>query len=156
MVYEWQFGKFKASAEDAGRIFEKIERRDGAVTPEAVLEDARSEDSPIHGDFEWDNDKAAEKYRLKQAQQMISLLVVSEDDKPNTRAFVNTHTDIKKAAYMNVGKAMQSQDLRRVVLGNARREMIMFNSKYAKYMELAKVTNAIDEFLKEDDHNGEV
>lgn len=50
---------------------ERIYRRDGEVSPESILESARSPKSPLHQYFEWDDSLAAERYRLEQARQMI-------------------------------------------------------------------------------------
>lgn len=48
----------------------------GRVTPSLVLEDARREDSPLHGLFEWNNDKAAEQHRLDTARAVIRTVKV--------------------------------------------------------------------------------
>ena len=49
----------------------KLEDKDGRLTPEAVVEAARSEDDPMHSYFEWDDAKAGEKYRVDQARTLI-------------------------------------------------------------------------------------
>lgn len=43
----------------------------GRLTPETVVDIARSEASPLHRYFEWDTAKAAEAYRLDQARTLI-------------------------------------------------------------------------------------
>jgi hypothetical protein len=49
-----------------------IAARDGGfLRPEAVVEEARDEKSPLHGAFCWDDTKAAHLYRLDQAQRLI-------------------------------------------------------------------------------------
>ena len=53
----------------------------GRLTAEHVVEDARAEDSPLHGFFEWDDGIAAAAYRLDQARALIvtvKLEVVTE------------------------------------------------------------------------------
>lgn len=149
MAYKWQFDKYKAPAQETGELFEELERRDGKLTPEAVLDAARSTDSIIHDDFEWDNTVAAEKFRLGQASNMISLLiVVSDEDKPAVRGFVNCNSGIQKGGYVNIGRAMANDDVKAVVLSNARRELEIFQSKYNKYSELADVLEPIAEYLR--------
>lgn len=44
----------------------------GALTARDVVLDARKKDSPLHGYFEWDNAKAATKFRLVQARRLIN------------------------------------------------------------------------------------
>lgn len=150
MAYKWQFNKYKASPQQAGELFEEIEKRDGIITAESVLDAARPEDSVIHNDFEWDNAKAAEKYRLSQAQKMIQLLVyVSDDEKPPVRVFVNSVSENSKAKYINIDRAMGSDDVKKVILANARRDLEIFESKYHRYEELSKVIIPISEYLEE-------
>lgn len=45
------------------------------VSPAMVLDRARDEASPLHDCFIWDNDEAAEKYRLLQARILLRLIV---------------------------------------------------------------------------------
>jgi hypothetical protein len=47
-------------------------RRRGSVGPEALVEEARAEASPLHHLFEWDDSVAGERYRLEQARQYIA------------------------------------------------------------------------------------
>ena len=62
---------YHATAEQAHEAFEEIRRRDGKLTPAAVVDSARPEESVLHEDFEWRDDVAAEKYRQGQARQMV-------------------------------------------------------------------------------------
>lgn len=43
----------------------------GSLTPEAVVESARSPESPMHGLFTWDDAVAGQKWRLEQARELI-------------------------------------------------------------------------------------
>lgn len=45
--------------------------RDGRITAEAVVEDARDEASPLHAEFEWDDSKASHQWRIRQARALI-------------------------------------------------------------------------------------
>jgi hypothetical protein len=53
------------------RELEKLYKKTKSVSPAVILEAARSDIHPLHGYFEWDDSKAAEKYRLDQAMAMI-------------------------------------------------------------------------------------
>lgn len=46
-------------------------KKNGRLTPEEVVDEARDKDAPLHSFFEWDNKRGAEKYRLEQARRMI-------------------------------------------------------------------------------------
>jgi hypothetical protein len=47
----------------------------GFITDEIVLEDARSESSPLHAAFDWDDAIATHADRLKQARELIEAVV---------------------------------------------------------------------------------
>lgn len=67
MTAEWKIkGIYKA---DAQKVADEIGEK--SITPQEVLEKARDENSELHKCFEWDNDIAAEKYRLEQARKII-------------------------------------------------------------------------------------
>lgn len=66
------------------RIVERLkalEDSHGRLTPDVVIQDARSKDSPLHGEFEWDTKKAAQKHWQDQARALIRAVkvVVSTD-----------------------------------------------------------------------------
>lgn len=50
---------------------ESIENNKGQITPDVLLETARSEDSSLHNKFTWDDSEAAEKWRLEEARYLI-------------------------------------------------------------------------------------
>ena len=141
------------SAQTAGEELEKIEARDGEITPSAVVDAARPEDSALHKVFEWDDEKAAEQYRLHQAQHFIRCIVVkpveNDEVKEPVRMFVNRNpTDegqVKAGSYINYRSAFENPDSREVILRNAKHELQVFRNKYNQLKELAKVFEAIDE-----------
>lgn len=61
------------------KALQEIERANGALTPQAVVDAARCRSHPLHSCFEWDDKIAGEKYRLEQARALIrSVRVVIE------------------------------------------------------------------------------
>lgn len=54
------------------RLSELEKARGGVLTPSAVVADAKSKASPLHGYFQWDKTKAAEAYWLDQARALIT------------------------------------------------------------------------------------
>ena len=147
MVYEkkysWRAGK-SVSAQVAGEVMEKIEKRDGVLTKESFLEESRPVDSPTHKLFEWDDTVAAEKFRLEQSRmaiQDIVVTIVKTDNEPIKRhAFVNVVAGKhNKAEYSNVEVAMSDETKRKAVLQNALNELKTFEQKYSDYKELEGV-----------------
>ena len=157
--YEYRDGWHPAvDANTVGGVMETIEERNGAVTSELFLEASRAEDSPTHDVFEWNDDVAAEKYRLHQASRTICAVRVIVHDAPGKgsvtgpqRAFVNiSMDDSKRAKYMNVSDALSNEETRSVVLARAMRELRSFQEKYANLTELADVFTAISKVHIED------
>lgn len=58
----------------------------GVLTPDAVVNDAKSAKSPLHRYFEWDDKKAADRYRLEQARELIRSVKVHIEVRDETIA----------------------------------------------------------------------
>ena len=74
-----------------------IAKRDGGLLrPQAVVDAARPESSPLHGAFCWDDTEAADKYRILQAQQLIRSFRVEVEcnrTKVEVPVFIGVSTD---------------------------------------------------------------
>lgn len=139
----WKFdGIFKA---DAQKVYEEIGER--KITPEEVLEQARNNvNSELHKCFEWDDSKAAEKYRLSQARQIIQFLVVKpeKEEEPKVRVFqITTETN----NYQPTKLFMKQPDEYKALLQRAKNELAALKTRYKTLSELEKVFEAIDEVL---------
>lgn len=156
-AYEYVGRSWNVSAQKAGERLKEIEERDGFVTPQAVVEDARPEDSLLHSVFEWDDEKAAEAYRIHQAGSFIRCIVVVPEKgdavKEPAKLFVNTsptNDGQKKAGiFIDFHSAMENPASRSVILSNAKHEMLLFKKKYSQLKELSRVFMAIDKTLEE-------
>jgi hypothetical protein len=129
---------------------EKIEQRDGEVTNKSLLEAGRSESSPIHSLFEWNDGKAAELYRLKQANDIITHIAIKVEEKESEpyRAYVNIvetqeGEQTQVGRFINIRSAMENEETRKIILRAALAEMKRFQAKYAKYSELSGVFDAM-------------
>lgn len=154
--YEWNGPNRAVPAERVAEHLHKLEEEHGAVTREDFLESARSEESEMHKLFEWDDSIAAEKYRLRQANDIIhsiKITVASEDKEPVTmNAFVipgYTEGNITrpKGGYVNIRKATKEVDMHSAILQDARKSARWFMDKYRSIAELEGVITAIEEFL---------
>jgi hypothetical protein len=76
--YNRESGKMSSKRTEAIQAaLEQIRKRHkGRITRKMVVDAARRKDSPLHRYFEWNDTKAAEKYRLDQAQELITRYVV--------------------------------------------------------------------------------
>jgi len=149
MIYQFKEGSHLRG--DAQAVGEKLARLEahGRLTPEAVLQDARVDTSPLHPFFEWDDAKAAERHRLEQAGHLIRCVTVviepKEPDEARTiRAFVPISAPDNTRSFVPTMKALSDADLRRQVLAQAHSELGAVAKKYRELKELAEVVSAID------------
>lgn len=139
-------------AQQVGEEFERIRtRRNGRLTPDAVLDAAKDKKSPLHRYFDWDDKSAAGKYRINQAGMLIrSITVIVEVKKgprQKFRAFVSVRRD-KDRSYTSIGHAMSEAGLRKQVLHDAWAELEGWRKRYANLSEFAKVHTVIDTLKK--------
>lgn len=60
----------------AGTIHERLTlilKKAGTLTPDLIIKDARSPQSPLHLEFDWNDKSAAHQHRLYQARRLIAL-----------------------------------------------------------------------------------
>lgn len=146
MTYQWKVpGIMPVDAQTAGNELQRIYERDGVIEPETVVEESKSPSAPLHSCFEWDDEKAAHKYRITQAQGIIRAIVaVDETEKsPETRAFVSVERE-----YHPVSVVIRNPEKRDILLQNALNELHCFEKKYNSLCELSGVFSAIKEVIK--------
>lgn len=141
MVYQWKTAAcIKADAQAAGEQFKHLEATVG-LTPLTVLEANRADGTPLHNEFEWHDDIAAEKYRLHQAGNLIRFICIASEQQPTPiRAFLKTEA---AQPYKSLNVIMQSADDYAAMLDRARRELAAFKNKYQALTELKPVFDAI-------------
>lgn len=145
MTYQWKVpGIMPVDAQTAGNELQRIYERDGVIEPETVVAESRTPSAPLHSCFEWDDEKAAHKYRITQAQNIIrAIVVVDEAKQPETRAFVNVQRE-----YHPVSVVVRNPEKREILLQNALNELRWFERKYNTLQELSNVFAAIEEVTK--------
>lgn len=157
ITYEWRSTpgwKWVGDAEEIGRHIETIaEDKDGFLTTKDIVNDARTINSPLHPNFEWDDLVAAEKYRDVTARNLIGSLVAvqvkhEEDGKEPTeirvRAFVNVQVD-GESRYSPISVIVRRTDLYDQYMTQLWQEMVNWKKKAEKFQEFALVVNAIDQ-----------
>lgn len=144
------------SAQVVGQTIAALANEQGRLTPSAVLDAARPEDSPIHPCFEWDDSKAAETWRLEQARRLVRAVVIVPDNDRGVpvRAFVSLlehdagETDaeaVPRPAYVSTRSAMEDPERRRQLLMRALDEAIAWQKRYEHLEEFARVVAAIND-----------
>jgi len=155
-AYEWVKGyRARIDAETAYKELERIRsKHDGELHPAAVLEAARSTRSPLHPAFDWDDQHAAEQYRMAEASRMILCVRVIQigDGNESVRAFVyaptvDQHDDQPVAGgyYVTPRALLEDEQLYLATLERARRQLKSFRDRYKFLNELSNVFEVIDE-----------
>lgn len=152
--YSWNenFGGFKIDANIVGGVFEQIENETGEVTKERFLEASRPDDSPTHSMFEWDDEKAAEAYRLSMSGKIIGSIHIKyindNNEECSVRAYVNTSPMKETAKYESVEVVLSDEDKRSVYLTRIKQELDNYIRRNSHIEELADILIEAGERLK--------
>jgi hypothetical protein len=130
----------KADPQKIGAALAKIaEQQKGRLTPPAVVEAARDQKHPLHRYFEWDDQIAAESYRMDQARVLIrSVRIVRDDDEEPAPAFLSV-TDKGGVSYRTLKDVMDSADLQNSVLVSAERDLAAFEKRYRVLSDICDI-----------------
>lgn len=151
-AYKWKSGsRIKGDAQKSGELFEKLSQTEEGLTAKTLLEANRAEGTPLHDDYEWIDEIAAEKWRLHQSNHFLNCILV---------VFVNTETQEKQATravhitteehkYEHIECILKNPDKYHVLLKNAKAELETFKQKYNTLKELMPVFKAIEEVNNE-------
>ena len=158
-------GKFKAKNQIPGNVRPQVVGNEltklakihkGELKPKDIVDAARDEKSPIHKCFEWDNDFAAEKYRVEQARYLLRVIVVEyevpEQEEPITlRVFENTINEDHESVYVRVVDAIKDTDQTKYIMMQALGDLKAFAHKYSNieillglFSEIRKYTEILE------------
>ncbi len=114
----------------------------GLLSPEVVVREAAEEKSPLHDYFTWDDDEAAQRWRIHEARRLINVCVeIIDDGKKNkeVNVFVSLKSDREEGGYRTMVNVLSNASLRSELVSNALDEMEFFREKYKTLRELASV-----------------
>lgn len=162
MIYQFSKAARLPKGLDPQAIGERLERlaKHGGYTPADVVDDARSESSPLHpafGDL-WDltPDEAMQRVLEERAAYLsrhMRIVVIRKDDdgasvseqRPMTVSIVERASDERR--YIPVVTALSDADYREQVLEEAYRYFWAGRERYKNISELARVFKVIDEVV---------
>lgn len=132
------------SRESSEAIAVELERlaRFGKLQPSDVVSAARKESSPLHKWFTWDDDEAAEAWRLHEARNLIRVYAVRELEKEEPdlqRVHVSLRSDRKDGGYRVLADVLDDEELRGQMLADALEDLRYFRRKYQRLKELDPV-----------------
>ena len=140
-------------ADVANAELERIAAENGGeFVVASVVKDAKRKKSPLHNEFEWSDQKAAELQRESRAAELSRWLVVvyEEDgkDTPPVRRFAGVRRGSNKA-YAPTEDVMKDPDRRAVMLQEALSRLMSWRVQYRQLNELAIVFRAQDKLIEE-------
>lgn len=146
IVAKWRAGVGESlfKGVDAQIVAEEIASIGESPTAHDIVDAARNEASELHKCFEWDDSIAAERYREKQARDVVHHLVIQEEhvpeDRPEVRIF---HKVTESPGYQDVRKIVRNEDLYQKLLAQAWAELRAFKARYSMLSELAEILDLI-------------
>lgn len=131
------------------KCLNRIERSQGIITPQAVVDFAKPKSSPLHKYFQWDDTIAAARYREWQARELIAKVEVKVSGTNHIiRQFVNVsvrdENDVEVQGYMHIENTEKSASLKDQVLSYARSQLLLWKKRFGGYKEFYEVVKAIE------------
>ena len=162
MEVRWRNGSqfLSIDPKDAYKELEAIKESNGGVlSASAVVERAKDKQNPLHSGFDWDDNSAADHWRLHQARNMIRAIHVVRS-KSSTKQSVSVYHNIvtedprdktapRKRVYMSLDDILADSEARDAMLRKALKEAVNWRKNYAALSELSQITNVIEDTVSE-------
>jgi hypothetical protein len=149
--YEWKL-KSLAKGIDPDVAIQELERIEsiyGILSPENVLNESRDQNAILHPLFEWQEDVAAEKYRLQQARFILNNVCVKVVKDGNTSLIpvyeVVTTNDKRGYKSVTVMTQADAEQVRKSTI----RDLLLIQNKLKAYEDFENtrihIQNAVDD-----------
>lgn len=145
MVYKWK-DTYVYKKADVKKVTEELHTIGNNTNPVEIVNFAeKHKKSELHKCFEWDNTIAGYKYRLEQARNMVSSIVIIPDEKESEkmefeitecRAFENVKDKNGKQGYMHISKIVKEDDLYEQVISSISKTIFEMKEKIKNYAHL--------------------
>jgi hypothetical protein len=151
--FAWRDGsRFKVTAQIAGDELDRIARENNTPVPhvaaQVLVDESRPEAAPLHPEFTWDDQIAAEAYRVNEARNIIRSIRVVENEENGVSAAPNwvsvKLSDTNESAYVETVTAWSEEAMRKQVLADAIGQLRGLKARYKHLSELGEVFEAID------------
>ena len=125
-TYSWNAGWCpNADAQIVGEELERIRERDGGITVDVMLEEARPEEAPLHPLCTWDDLVAAENWRKEELRNAARKLLVTTLDHETHHALVHVANPVpgQQGWYQPIDVVVQNIDQYELVFKSALRRI---------------------------------
>ena len=141
-VVKWKFDdRYNA---DPAKCKQEIESIGDDVKPWQIVDYAKNPEAELHKCFTWDNDVAAEKWRLYEARQVVCNLVIvetnSDDEDIQIRAFHKVNND---EGYKSFRIILKNKDEYEKLLERCLSDLRALKNKYQNLSEYQEIWDLI-------------
>lgn len=144
MVYQFKIPNlFPVDAQTAGEELNRIYRTKNRLDPKDVVNESRPVSAPLHSCFEWNDSKAAEKYRESQASDLIRCITVIYEPQEASPVEVRAYQSVQ-GTYRPIEVVIDNEEQMEELYRKAFAELETFRKKYAALKRLKPVFRAID------------
>ena len=122
MIYKFaRSSGFSGNAEATFTALEEVrEQNEGQLRPHAIVDAAKPKESPLHRHFEWNDSKAADKWRNHTARKLVRAVIIKpekdtpEDNPATHRAYISVQSEAVEGEeqtryYQNINEATQDE-----------------------------------------------
>jgi hypothetical protein len=146
--YQWKIESLAKKIDVNKAIVEiqKISEKYGVLTPENIVEAARSKKSVLHKAFEWDDSIAAEHYRLQQARTLINnieVTIISDGEERNISVYEIIKVENEERQYKHIETLTFSE------IEQVRRNTVIALNQLRFKLKIYKEFDKVQEYLKE-------
>lgn len=149
--YSWKNAGFNANVQRVGEELEGLEKTK-EITNKNVLEYAKNnKNSELYKCFEWDNTIAGEKYRLRQASQIITSISFVIEEEPLKKQKVYYSIKSKKEEtriFKNIKDIIENDDEYSILCEKAKNELETCKNNYEELIKRQDLKEIIFEIYK--------
>lgn len=134
-----EFDEGSITPQDAGDELTRIQAEHGCLTPQAVVDESRPDDAPLHPAFEWNDAVAGERYRHIQASDLIKTVEVikpSVDESKPEPVYVNVNRNAQRQ--QSVVEAVKSPEMFQSAFMQACERLIAAERAVERLQEIAR------------------
>ena len=165
-IYEWGASLnsmlSQIDPQVAGEELERVRNKNkGELTNKALVNSQRKKNAPLHNCFEWDDGKAANKHRERQASEIIRSVRVAYQKSDGEQKTIRAYSSIRKTDevterpryfYTDTVEALQDDDLKKHILEAAFRGLNAWRKRWADLNECTEALCDVDLALKKIDN----
>lgn len=143
-------GTPKVSAQQLGKELERIvAKHDGRATPAVIVEESKPKAAVLHGEFEWQDRRAAALYREYQARNLVNVLTVIHEDTTGkemepVQAIVSVQEGKGQSSYQPIEAVFADPDKKQQHIDKCLRRLIAIRAEFRALQEFGAIWQEID------------